>query len=241
MDNYSDLEQRLGAIERDNKRLRFWLRIVIVGAIALVAGGWIAQERLLSIDKIETNDLSINDNKGNPRIRMQVGKDDDLTLFRMFGADTSVSMITMGVSAKRGASSLTFADTKGRRRLTLTIEQDTNVLVNFYNVKGKISTAFVARGMTSALYGGAFVAIDSSGNSRIMAGTTPEENYEPFIYFYDKAGRQRSAINVRENGVGVLKFNDEQGRACTAVGVQPKSKGFVVTLDTTGKSLWGSP
>ncbi len=108
-------------------------------------------------------------------------------------------------------------------------------------MKGKISTAFVARGMMSALYGGAFVAIDSAGNSRIMAGSTSEEKYEPFIYFYDKEGKQRAALNVRENGVGVLKFNDEQGRAAAAVGVQPKSKGFVVTLDTTGKSLWGSP
>lgn len=241
MDNYNDLEQRLDAVERDNKRLRLWLRIVIVGAVTLITSGWMVQERLLSVDKIETNDLSINDSKGNPRIRMQASKDDDLALFRMFGADTSVSIVTIGTSAKRGASSLTFADTKGRRRLTFTVEQDTNVLVNFYNIKGKISTAIVARGMTSALYAGAFVAIDSSGNSRMMAGSTPEEKYEPFIYFYDKEGKQRAALNVRDNGVGILKFNDEKGRASSAVGVQPKSKGFVVTLDTTGKSLWGSP
>ncbi len=131
MENYGNLECRINAVERDNKRLRLWLRGVIIGALALVAGGWMVQERLLSVDKIETNDLSIMDSKGNARIRMLTSKDDDLVLFRMFGADTSVSMVAIGTSAKRGASSLTFADTKGRRRLTFTVEQDTNIIVNF--------------------------------------------------------------------------------------------------------------
>ncbi|MCZ2131721.1 MAG: hypothetical protein LC116_00780 [Bacteroidetes bacterium] len=241
MENYRELEDRLNVLERHNKKLRRWLGAVALCAFALAAGGWAVHNRTLSIDKIETNDLTITDSKGMARIRMQTSPDNDLATIRIFGSDTSVSIISMGSSIKYGASSITFTDTKGRRRLAFTVEQDTNVLVNVYNPKGKISAALAARGSMSSFYGGMFVAIDSAGNSRLMAGTTAEEKYEPFLYFYDREGRQRTALNARDNGIGLLKFNDENGRATSAIGTQPKTRGFVVTLDTNGKSLWGSP
>lgn len=241
MENYRELEDRLNALERDNKKLRRWLSAAVLGAIVLAAGGWAAHDRALSIDKIETNELTITDGKGAARIRMQTSPDNDLATIRILGTDTSVGIISMGSSIKYGASSITFADTKGRRRLAFTVEQDTNVLVNIYNSKGKVSAALAARGSMSAFYGGMFVAIDSTGNSRLMAGSTAEEKYEPFLYFYDKEGRQRAALNARDNGVSLLKFNDDKGYAASAIGSQPKTRGFVVTLDSAGKSLWGSP
>lgn len=241
MEHTVTVEARLNALERANRRLRLWLRAIVGVVILLAAGGWAERERILSVDSVETNQLSITDSKGNARIRMMTGKDDDLALIRMFGADTNVSLITIGNSARRGASSLTFSDSKGRRRLALTVEQDTNVLINIFNPRGKVSAALVSRGAASAVYSSALIAIDSAGNSRIMAGSTQEEKYEPFLYFYDESGKQRAAVNIRENGVGILKFNDEAGRAAAAIGTQPKSRGFAVTLDTAGKSLWGSP
>ncbi len=241
MENFNELNMRIAALEQHNKKLQRWLSVIILSAILAAVGGWTARERILSVDKIETNELTITDSKGKARIRMQTSQADDLALIRIFGADTTFGSVSIGNSINHAASSIAFTDSKGRRRMSLNMENDSNVLLNVYNSMGKVTAALISRGPTSALYSGASVIIDSAGQSRIMSGCTAEEKYEPFLYFFDKSGKQRIAANVREDGVGLLKFNDENEKAASAIGVQPKSRGFVVVLDTAGKSKWGSP
>lgn len=242
-DTGTTIAQRIECLERSNRRLRNALLslCMLIGGAGI--GGFILGDRILRVDKIETEELVIRDKAGRARVRLDVTEDNDAALLRFYNRDTTKNIVALGVSNNQKLGGLMLYDSKGIRKLILTNERDTVVTLSMANPRGDVSASILSNGYVNTIIGSTIVlANPKSGKPRAAFGVSDEVGtMEPYMDFYEESGMKRMGILMSQKGLTGLAFFDKYGKNRNFVGMKPSGEGYSVIADTSGKAEWKVP
>ena len=225
------------------KMLMLCSSFVIGGLMVL---GFAEAERLLRIDKVEsesimTGNLSIVDSKGKTRMFMGISKDESVSSFMMYGADSVKPVIALSTVADGKNASISITNSKGVQRLLIRTESDSNAYIYLYDKLGNVNSGIFNAAGTPVVYARKLILTDTSGAARGSFVLDEKDGFHPQISLFDAKSVLKSRWFYSEKGASGLGFFDKNLKNRGLFGMLASGHSYVLINDSTGKMIYLTP
>ena len=239
---HEELKYRIQKLEKSNVKLRYMLltcTLIIFGALIL---GIAEADRLLRIDQVEaisitTREFSILDSKGKRRIFFGMSKDESIASMQLFGVDSVKPILSLSSSSDGKNSSISITDSKGKDKMLIRLDNDSNSYITQFTSNGNIGNAFVLKKDKPYIYSRNLSLTDTIGKVHATFILNEEQAFHPMISFFDSKNILKTRLFYSDKSVSGLAFFDNALKNRGLFGMTLQQVPILLFNDSTGKPI----